>query len=152
MKKTKHSKSAKNSMVTDTKDLTLLGKGSMRPVSEPSISLIETFASPVKRAYQITFKTSEFTSFCPVTGQPDFGTIIIHYVPKERCIETKSLKLYLQSFRNEACFGEVLINRILDDIVEAVSPRSATVIGDFAPRGGIDIYVEASYPATKVAG
>ncbi|MFI0347769.1 MAG: preQ(1) synthase [Chthoniobacterales bacterium] len=149
----KHSKPAKkNPMVTDTKDLSLLGKGSMPPVDEPCFSLLETFASSVKRPYKISFSSNEFTSFCPVTGQPDFGTIIINYVPKDRCIETKSLKLYLQSFRNLSCFAETLVNRILDDIVEATSPRSATVIGEFAPRGGIDICVEASYPASKVIG
>ena len=83
---------------------------------------------------------------CPITGQPDYATIIIRYTPKERCIESKALKLYLRSFRNQGVFAESIVNRMLDDLVKVLSPRSLTVIGDFTPRGGIGLRVEASHP------
>jgi 7-cyano-7-deazaguanine reductase len=110
--------------------------------------LLETFPNRFPgRDYQITFETEEFTSLCPKTGQPDFGSITITYVPGQSCIESKSLKLYLFSFRGEACFMETLTNTILDDLVAAVQPRRMMVTGNFRPRGGIAIVVEATYEA-----
>jgi 7-cyano-7-deazaguanine reductase len=103
----------------------------------PSRSL-ETFANPNPgRDYVIRFETDEFTCLCPRTGQPDFATIRVEYVPDELCVELKSWKLYLWSYRNEGAFHEAVTNRILDDLVAAVSPRRARVEGDFNIRGGI---------------
>ena len=114
--------------------------------TQPSKSL-ETFPNPQPaRDYTIRFDCPEFTCLCPMTGQPDFATIRIEYVPDALCVELKSLKLYLWSYRNEGAFHEAVTNRILDDIVAALSPRSATVIGDFLVRGGIHTTVTAHYP------
>jgi 7-cyano-7-deazaguanine reductase len=99
------------------------------------------------RDYLIQHTCPEFTSVCPKTGQPDFGTIRIRYVPDERCVELKSLKLYIQGFRSQGIFYEAVVNVILDDLVAAVAPRRMTVEGDFAVRGGISSVVTASYEA-----
>ena len=105
--------------------------------TQPSKTL-ETFANPKPgRDYVIRFETDEFTCLCPKTGQPDFATIRIEYVPDSLCVELKSLKLYLWSFRNEGGFHEDVTNRILDDLVAAVRPRRLRVEGDFNIRGGI---------------
>lgn len=134
-------------LASDTTGLTLLGAGSLPQVDTPSIELLETFVSPApKRHYEICFSSNEFTSMCPITGQPDYATMTIRYIPKDRCIESKALKLYLHSFRNQGVFAESIVNRILDDLVEVLEPRSITVIGEFTPRGGISIRVEASSP------
>ena len=117
----------------------------MPQLSSPDDAVLESFPSPSPRSYEVTFSTPEFTSLCPVTGQPDYASITIRYVPDKRCIESKSLKQYLGAFRNQAVFAEAITNRILADVVAAVSPRSAVVIGDFAPRGGIGIRVEARH-------
>ncbi len=107
---------------------------------------LETFPNPnSERDYDIHFECPEFTCLCPKTGQPDFATIYISYVPDELCVELKSLKLYLWSFREEGHFHEKVTNRILDDLVAAVSPRRMTVVGDFKIRGGIHTSVEVSY-------
>ncbi|MFQ5682588.1 MAG: preQ(1) synthase [Candidatus Binatia bacterium] len=109
---------------------------------------LETFPNPrVGRDYEINMECPEFTCVCPLTGQPDFATIQIRYVPKELCVELKSLKLYLWSFREEGAFHEDVINRILDDLVEACRPKSMTVVGDFNIRGGIHTVVTANYTA-----
>ena len=129
--------------------LTLLGGGPLPQLSSPDEAVLETFESPSARDYEVTFSTREFTSHCPVTGQPDFAEITIRYTPGRRCIESKSLKQYLGAFRNQAVFAEAITNRILNDIVAAIAPRRATVIGDFAPRGGIGIRVEAVHEATR---
>jgi 7-cyano-7-deazaguanine reductase len=119
-------------------------------VDIPSTALLETFMSPApERSLEICFSTDEFTSMCPITGQPDFATITIRYIPKERCVESKSLKLYLRSFRSQGVFAEGIVSRMLDDLVEVLSPHSLTVIGDFTPRGGIGLRVEASHPKKK---
>src|ERR1700756_2400745 len=89
------------------------------------------------RGYEIRFDCPEFTCVCPMTGQPDFATIRIQYVPDQRCVELKSLKLYLWSFRDEGHFHEAVTNRILDDLVQALEPRRVRIEGDFAVRGGI---------------
>ncbi|MBD3265513.1 NADPH-dependent 7-cyano-7-deazaguanine reductase QueF [bacterium] len=107
---------------------------------------IETFDNAYPdRDYVININCYEFTSVCPKTGQPDFGTIHIQYTPDKKCIELKSLKMYLFGFRNEGIFYEMVINRILDDLVEACQPRWMEVKGDFNIRGGIDTIVTASY-------
>jgi 7-cyano-7-deazaguanine reductase len=114
---------------------------------------LETFANEYAgREYTIEVTCPEFTSVCPKTGQPDFGTIRIAYVPAERCVELKSLKLYLQSYRNEGVFYEHLTNRILDDFVAACRPARCTVTAEFTPRGGITTTVTARYErsATEV--
>ena len=145
--KTSSRKASPTSITSNTEGLTFLGKTSLPSSETPSVELLESFpnANP-KRPYQICFTTSEFTSMCPVTGQPDYATITIHYIPKDRCVESKALKLYLRAFRNQGVFAEGIVNRILDDLIAAIKPQSATVIGDFTPRGGIGLCVEASYP------
>ena len=126
--------------------LSLLGHTAKFP-EHPKAATLETFKNEnAKRDYWITFECGEFTSMCPVTGQPDFAKIRIEYIPGELCIETKSLKFYLASFRNTRSFNEAIVNRILDDIVEACRPRHAMVHGEFAPRGGIGVIVDAEYP------
>jgi 7-cyano-7-deazaguanine reductase len=113
--------------------------------SQPSRAL-ETFENPKPdRSYEICFECPEFTCLCPRTGQPDFATIRIKYSPAELCVELKSLKLYLWSFRNEGAFHEAVTNQILDDLVAATSPRWMVVEGDFFVRGGIHTVVEARY-------
>jgi len=103
---------------------------------------LEVFPNPhPDRDYLISFECPEFTCLCPRTGQPDFATIRIRYVPDQRCVELKSLKLYLWSFRNEGAFHEAVTNRILDDIVAATKPRFIEVVGDFMVRGGIHTVV-----------
>ena len=114
--------------------------------TQPSKQL-EWFPNPRPgREYEIRFETPEFTCLCPKTGQPDFATLRIRYVPGERCVELKSLKLYLWSFRGEGHFHEDVTNRILDDLVELLAPLCMTVEGDFQVRGGIHTVVEASHP------
>jgi 7-cyano-7-deazaguanine reductase len=107
---------------------------------------LETFPNPhPRRDYVIRHMAPEFTSVCPRTGQPDFGTIEIEYVADKQCVELKSLKLYLQGYRNVGVFYEDAVNRILDDLVAALKPRRMTVTGQFTPRGGIHSVITASY-------
>ena len=113
--------------------------------TRPSRRLV-TFANPEPgRDYVIRHDCPEYTAVCPVTGQPDFGTIRILYVPDRRCVELKSLKLYLWSFRDEGHFFEQVTNQILDDLVRAVRPRRMKVVGLFNVRGGIRTRVVARY-------
>jgi 7-cyano-7-deazaguanine reductase len=127
-------------------NLSLLGHTAKFP-QHPKTTILETFSNEnAKRDYWITFSCGEFTSMCPVTGQPDFAQLRIEYIPDKLCIETKSLKFYLASFRNTCAFNEAIVNRILDDLVEACRPRRAIVHGEFAPRGGIGVIVDAEYP------
>jgi 7-cyano-7-deazaguanine reductase len=112
--------------------------------TQPSKQL-ETFPNPrPERDYEINMECPEFTCVCPKTGQPDFATIRIRYVPDKICVELKSLKLYLWSYRNEGVFHEAVINKILDDLVQALQPRKITVVGDFNVRGGIHTTVTAT--------
>lgn len=97
------------------------------------------------REYEIEIECPEFTSMCPKTGQPDFGTLIFRYVPAAKCVELKSLKLYLQKFRNEGIFYENVTNRILDDFVAACQPRRATLQSHWGPRGGISSVITVDY-------
>jgi len=127
--------------------LTLLKAGETKYPNSPDEAKIEVFANKhPERDYSILFETSEFTSLCPITQQPDFASIEIEYIPDELCIESKSLKLYLFSFRNHGSFAEEIVNRILDDLCTACLPREMIVTGEFTARGGISITVTASYP------
>ncbi|HEX4129526.1 MAG TPA: preQ(1) synthase [Pirellulales bacterium] len=111
-------------------------------------ALLETFANEFPdREYTIEIVCPEFTSVCPKTGQPDFGTLSITYVPQQKCVELKSLKLYLQQFRNEGIFYEHATNRILDDLVQAVEPLWMQLRASFTPRGGISTTVTAEFEA-----
>jgi len=113
-----------------------------------SLSKLETFVNPKPgRIYTIRMECPEFTCLCPKTGQPDFATIKLCYRPAERCVELKSLKLYLWGFRDRGCFHEAVVNQILDDLVYAISPRYMKVEGGFNVRGGIYTTVEAEYAA-----
>jgi 7-cyano-7-deazaguanine reductase len=125
---------------SDLKDLTLLGRG-----DKPSKKL-ETFPNHhLKRNYVVTLLTEEFTCVCPVTGQPDFARLTIQYIPGRKILESKSLKLYLWSFRDHGVFHEHAANAILDDLVKVLAPRWCKVTADFAVRGGISITVEAEH-------
>lgn len=107
-----------------------------------------TFSNPApRRDYLIRHECPEYTALCPVTGQPDFGTIIVLYTPDRLCVELKSLKLYLWSFRNEGHFFEQVTNQILDDLVRALKPRRMTVVARFNVRGGITSHIAARYVA-----
>lgn len=113
--------------------------------TQPSKKL-QTFPNPrIGRQYEIFFSCPEFTCICPITGQPDFATIEMRYIPDVLCVELKSLKLYLWSYRQEGAFHEDVTNRILDDIVAILSPLEIDVIGDFKIRGGIHTRVKAVY-------
>jgi len=114
--------------------------------SQPSKDL-QTFENPHPgRDYEIEFECPEFTCVCPMTGQPDFATLLIRYVPDARCVELKSLKLYLWSFREEGAFHEDVTNRILDDLVAALAPRSMEIDADFNVRGGIRTVIRVAHP------
>jgi 7-cyano-7-deazaguanine reductase len=111
---------------------------------------LETFENQYPgRDYTIEIVCPEFTSVCPKTGQPDFGRLSISYIPEHRCVELKSLKLYLQQFRNEGIFYENVTNRILDDLVAALSPRWIQLVASFSPRGGITTTVIAEQRAER---
>jgi 7-cyano-7-deazaguanine reductase len=113
--------------------------------TQPSKEL-KTFPNPnPERDYEISFECPEFTCLCPMTGQPDFATLRISYLPDRLCVELKSLKLYLWSFRSEGHFHEAVTNRILGDLVKATRPRQMTVVGDFYVRGGIHTVVTVHY-------
>jgi 7-cyano-7-deazaguanine reductase len=119
------------------------------PGADADMAALETFANQFPdREYEIEITCPEFTAVCPKTGQPDFGTIIITYVPGATCVELKSLKLYLFDYRNRGIFYEHSINTILDDLVAACQPRRLTVVGQFTPRGGISSRITARYQAT----
>jgi 7-cyano-7-deazaguanine reductase len=110
----------------------------------------ELFDNPCpQRDYLITIRCPEFTSVCPKTGQPDFGEIIVEYCPDKLCVELKSLKFYMQSYRNKGIFYEALTNEILDDLTKACKPRRIKVTSRFTPRGGITTEVTAEYKADK---
>jgi 7-cyano-7-deazaguanine reductase len=114
----------------------------------PAAEQLETFANPYPgREYTVEIVCPEFTSLCPKTAQPDFGTLTFTYVPAELCVELKSLKLYLQRYRNLGAFYETVVNRILDDFVSACRPRHCRLVGAFTPRGGITTTVTCSFKA-----
>jgi len=133
--------------------LTLLGQAAGEFPQQPSAEILETFANAyARRDYWIRFTSADFTSLCPVTGQPDFAELAIEYVPDKLCIETKSLKFYLASYRNTRSFNEEVVNRILEDLVAACRPRLLIVKGEFSARGGISVGVEARYPSPAKRG
>ena len=110
------------------------------------IKILETFVNSFpKKDYIIVHKVNEFTSVCPKTGQPDFGTLTISYIARNKCVELKSLKYYLQAYRNEGIFYENVINRILEDLVKVLNPKWMEVRGDFSVRGGIQSTVTATH-------
>ena len=107
-------------------------------MTEPSRDLLETFDNPYSdRDYVIETVCPEFTSMCPKTGQPDFGTLTISYVADQKCYELKSLKFYLQQYRNHGAFYEDVTNRILDDLVATLAPRWMSIVAEYTPRGGL---------------
>ena len=118
----------------------------LRPDSTQPSKLLETVPNPyADRDYTIDISTPEFTCLCPVTGQPDFAEIRILYVPDQRIVELKSLKLYLWSYRNEGAFHEAVVNKILDDLVAVAAPRRLEVVGTFNVRGGLKTVVTAKH-------
>jgi len=129
--------------------LTYLGNKSVLTddqVANPR-GILDTFANPRPgREYEVRFVFPEFTSVCPVTGQPDFATITVSYVPARLCVEMKSLKLYFFAYRNQGIFYEAVVNTILDDLVAVLRPRTMTVTGEFAVRGGTAGTVTVRYP------
>jgi len=122
----------------------------MATVDTPSAGQLETFPNQFAgRDYTIEIVCPEFTSLCPKTGQPDFGTITFTYTPDKLCVELKSLKLYLQLYRDQGVFYEHVVNRLLDDFVAACSPIRCRVVGVFTPRGGITTTVTCVYEAKR---
>ncbi len=136
----------------DLQNLSLLGKSENRLPNSPDEATLDRFANlrPGRR-YWITLTCPEFSSLCPVTGQPDTANIVIRYIPGDHCVETKSLKFYLASFRNQAAFNEEVVNRILDDLVALMNPQQISVRGDFGSRGGIQLTTEATFPDSYAA-
>ena len=135
----------------EKRELTLLGKKTdYRQDYAPEVLEAFTNRHP-ERDYRVHFDCPEFTSLCPITGQPDFATITIDYIPDVKMVESKSLKLYLFSFRNHGAFHEDCVNIIMKDLIELMDPRYIEVVGDFTPRGGISILPFANYgrPGTK---
>lgn len=137
----------------ETKNLRLLGSGKMPKIGDgPDISILEFFPNRFPgRPYIISIEFPEFTSLCPVTGQPDFGTIRVEYIPDEFCVESKSFKLYMFAFRNYQSFMETITNTILDDLVKLLEPCWCRVNGLFAPRGAtrIHVYAESFKPLSS---
>lgn len=130
-----------------SKDFNLLGKSNNTPPTDPSMDILDTFPnSHTQRDYLVEFHCSDFTSRCPITQQSDFAEIHIQYIPDTTCIETKSLKFYLQSYREQNRFNEQIVNNILNDLVAACQPKWMRVKGEFAPRGGISLHTIAEHP------
>ena len=126
--------------------VTLLGNQGTKYAECYAPEVLETFPNEhPENEYLVTFNCPEFTTLCPKTGQPDFGKIIINYIPRERMVESKSLKLYLFSFRNHGDFHEDCVNIIMKDLVKLMDPKYLEVVGVFMPRGGISIYPFANY-------
>lgn len=126
--------------------VTLLGAAGTKYTDKYSPEVLETFKNKhPENEYLVTLNCPEFTSLCPKTGQPDFATIIIRYIPREDMVESKSLKLYLFSFRNQGDFHEDCVNIIMKDLIKLMNPRYIEVKGVFTPRGGISIYPFANY-------
>ena len=128
-----------------SENLTLLGAKAELPADyDPSV--LEAFANAhTGHDYLVTLRCPEFTTLCPITGQPDFGTLLINYIPAERLVESKSLKLYLFGFRNHGDFHEDVTNIVMDDLIELMAPKYIEVKGLFAPRGGIAIHPFANW-------
>ncbi|NLP44117.1 MAG: NADPH-dependent 7-cyano-7-deazaguanine reductase QueF [Peptococcaceae bacterium] len=132
--------------------LTHLGSGETKYIFDYDPNLLEAFANKhPENDYFVRFNCPEFTSLCPMTGQPDFATIYINYIPAEKLVESKSLKLYLFSFRNHGDFHEDVVNVIMKDLINLLQPKYIEVFGEFTPRGGISIYPYANFgqPGTR---
>ena len=128
----------------DTSGLKALGAGSTQYSREIDPSILETFPNRTpEQRYEVFLECIEFTSLCPKTGQPDFGEIVIRYIPKDKCIESKSLKLYLGSFRQSGMFMESIVNQIIKDLFSVCPCHFMEVVGKFASRGGIKIEVKS---------
>ena len=138
-------------MKDDVSGLTNLGSAkTVYGYSGPDASMLETFPNKfVGRDYWVRLDFSEFTSLCPKTGQPDFATLKVEYVPGDKCVETKSLKLYLFAYRNEGSFMETIANRILNDLVHTMSPKFVRVSMSFNPRGGVSLSVVVVHPSSE---
>lgn len=124
-------------------------QGQAQSVNNIKLPEIESWENQYRRDYTILIEHPEFTSVCPKTGLPDFGTITIEYIPGKLCLELKSLKYYFLQYRNCGIFMENIANRVLDDVVKAIKPKSCTVTGDFTPRGGLSSIIVATYKAKK---
>lgn len=130
----------------EEKSLTLLGNQKVKYPTDYEPGLLETFENRhPDNEYLVTLNCPEFTTLCPITSQPDFGKIIIRYIPRKRMVESKSLKLYLFSFRNHGDFHEDVVNVIMKDLIALMDPRYIEVKGEFMPRGGISIWPFANY-------
>ena len=139
-------------MQDDPSKLNKLGRTVELKYDEPNSSMLETFTNNYPaREYVIEFETKEVTSLCPKTGQPDFCHLRVSYVPNEKCIETKSLKLYLLAYRNHKTFMETMVNKILDDLAESCKPRFMIVLGTYTSRGGIAGIIRTEYRDTSAA-
>lgn len=123
--------------------------GQAQSVKKIKLPAIEAWENQYRRDYNIKIVHPEFTSVCPKTGLPDFGTITIDYIPGKLCLELKSLKYYFLQYRNCGIFMENIANRVLDDVIKAIKPKSCTVTGDFTPRGGLSSIITAQYKAKK---
>jgi 7-cyano-7-deazaguanine reductase len=144
---------------SEEEQLGLKNLGQKSPISynTPEISILEwvpnAFGDPKKNVHKINgmvhIEAPEFTSLCPVTGQPDFGVIVIDYEPRERCVESKSLKLYLGAFRQQGIFQEDIVNRIANDLITLLEPEVLRIEGRFTSRGGIFLTPRAEYRRTK---
>ena len=136
----------------ETKDITLLGQKNVKYEFNYRPDVLETFDNKhPDHDYWVKFNCPEFTTLCPITGQPDFGTIYISYIPDEKMVESKSLKLYLFSFRNNGDFHEDVVNIIMKDLIKLMNPKYIEVWGKFLPRGGlsIDPYCNYGIPGTE---
>ena len=135
---------------TELKGVTKLGSSKVAYPATYDASVLETFVNKhPDRDYWVTFDCPEFTSLCPMTGQPDFATLTIRYIPGTQMVESKSLKLYLFSFRNHGDFHEDCVNMILNDLIKLMNPKYIEVLGTFNPRGGISIIPFANYGQPK---
>ena len=142
----------KGCRTTVTDGLTQLGSSTSYRYEDPNPAMLEAFPNPSPGTdFVIRLLANEFTSLCPITGQPDYGSLVIDYIPDELCVESKSLKLYLVSYPNHGSFHESCVNTIADDLFALLSPKFLRVFGDFNPRGGIAIkpMVERIGPTTN---
>jgi 7-cyano-7-deazaguanine reductase len=131
--------------VKPEKHLKKLGRSTKFAYENPDKTILEWFPNPMKGNYEIEISGEEFTTLCPMTGQPDFATIIIRYVPDKRCVESKSLKLYFGAFRMHGIFHEACVQKITDDLVAVLKPKKLFVEGRFSPRGGIKFWPRINY-------
>lgn len=141
--------------LSDPSNLHALGKATQYKYSSADAKLLERFPSPFTRVTgrtgSVHIEAPEFTSLCPLTGQPDFATIVIDYIPREYCVESKALKLYLGSFRMVGEFHEACVDRIASALINLLDPESLTVVGKFTPRGGIPFWPTVTYKRPKQA-